>query len=87
MPRHACTRTRTQVHLSLHGTEIKGSPVCFSVNPSKPDPACCKLSPPPDEWLSTDKQYALTLKTYDRFRNECKHGYVARAGVRAGGSL
>merc|ERR1711871_1460517 len=46
----------------------------FKVLPDKPDPAFCKLSPPPEPQLYTHTPYACTLKTYDKFNNECKSG-------------
>ncbi len=62
------------VHILLYNTPIRGSPVTFTVQPSKPDPGCCKLLSPEDAILWTDRSYRFTLKTYDRFGNECKLG-------------
>jgi len=63
-----------EVHILLHSTPIQGSPVTFTVLPSKPDPPMCKLLLPEDETLWTDQPYIFTLKTYDKFGNECKVG-------------
>jgi len=65
------------VHILLHGKPIRGSPVTFSVQPSKPDPGFCKILSPDDTTFWTNRSYCFTLKTYDRFGNECKLGGLA----------
>lgn len=62
------------VAILLSGSSIKGSPVEFTVLPDKPDPAFCKLNGPPQEMLYTNVPTKTTLKTFDKFNNECTHG-------------
>ena len=50
------------------------SPIAFTVNPSKPDPSLCTLTPPKVPQLFTDVTYTIRLKAYDKFSNECTVG-------------
>jgi len=70
----ATTAGEHAVHVLLNGAPIQGSPVTFVVLPSKPDAAWCKLLSPEEATLWTDRSYTFTLKTFDRFGNECRVG-------------
>ena len=64
-----------RVHVSIHGTPIKGSPMSFRVHPDKADPPNCKLSAPSGGNIHAHEQGRfLVLKTYDRFNNEVDVG-------------
>ena len=70
-----------EIDVLLNGVSIKGSPVCFSVMPDKPDPTNCKLTVPLEltaagekGTMYTNTPYACTLKAFDKFDNECKMG-------------
>lgn len=64
-----------KVHVCIHGTHIKGSPMSFTVHPNTPDPPGCKITPLEGGQLHANEQGRyLVLKTYDRFGNEVAMG-------------
>ena len=62
------------VHILLHGTPIKGSPVGFSVETAVAEVKMCRLTPPPEATLYSSNTYTVVLKTYDRFGNAMERG-------------
>jgi hypothetical protein len=63
-----------KVHITISGESLKGSPLSFYVNPDRADPPQCKLSAPNGGPLYANQSRSCTLKTFDRFGNECVVG-------------
>jgi len=80
--RHEATHAgEHEVHLLLDGAQIKGSPVCFSVEPAAPEVKMSKVELPPEpQPLYSNQTYTLVLKTYDRFGNRMRTGGLPVAG-------
>ena len=62
------------VRLKLNGHEISGSPVIFNVEPAEAEVKQCKLIPPSEPVLYSNKMATIVLKTYDRFGNPLTKG-------------
>jgi hypothetical protein len=65
------------VRLKLNGHEISGSPVHFYVEPAEAEVKQCKLIPPSEPLLYSNKMATIVLKTYDRFGNPLTKGGLA----------
>ena len=63
-----------EVHICMHNEDIRGSPVTFSVQPSKPDASASKLLQPEDDKLYTGPAYKFVLCTFDKYENQCVRG-------------
>ena len=79
--RHEATHAgEHEVHIMLHGTPIKGSPVIFNIETAAAEVKMCKLTPPSDHTLYSNKTYTILLKTYDRFGNPMTTGGLPVSG-------
>ena len=58
-----------EMHVSLHGKPITGSPVVFRIETANAEVKMCKLTPPAEPTLYSSSTYAIILKTFDRFGN------------------
>ena len=63
-----------EMHFSLHGTPILGSPITFKVTEAVADVKMCKITPPSEPTLYSNRTYATLLQTFDRFGNPMSHG-------------
>ena len=73
--RHEATHAGAHlVHVLLHGTPVRGSPVAFDVHESVAEVKMCQLTPPSEFPLYSSSTYGIVLKTFDRFGNPMSHG-------------
>ena len=75
------------VHIRLHGQDISGSPVSFSVTPAGPASSKCKLNrtqPPEDEPLMEKSPIAILVTLFDKFGNQLDRGGI-RVDAKASG--
>ena len=73
--RYDCTANGNHViFITIDGDMIKGAPLRFYVNPDKPDPPRCVVTPPSGGPILVNQTRQAVLKTYDRFGNACDVG-------------
>lgn len=64
-----------QVHVTIHGEHIKGSPMPFRVHADKADPPNCKITGlTGGQLMANEHGRYLVLKAFDRFNNEVETG-------------
>jgi len=75
------------VHIKLHGQDISGSPVSFTVAPAGPSASKCKLSrfmPPESEPLLEKSPISILVTLFDKFSNQLDKGGI-RVDAKASG--
>ena len=70
-----------ELHITLHGEAIVGSPVDFRVTPGPPNGPKSKLHPPSEACVA-DVPTSMLLQLFDRFGNQLDRGGAA-VGARA----